>query len=619
MTQAYRPLSSLALVLISCCSASCRNPIGVRRAGYEEVYRRMNASVLNEGRLSLDSTAFLSFFGLEELYEKDPEAAIVELHDLAMKPGRRNALVVLSELSYLSASRTEQRKTYLAAAIYAYAFLFAEIPDDPLTPFDRRFRFACDLYNRALARALTPRVGAAIELFSGTLEYPFGTIEISVDRSSFPWEEAEFVEFLPADAFMVRGLSFRIRDPGLGVPLIGVRNSAFEKDRRDFVPENVKVPAVVFLRIEGGSIDGPLRGVLELYSGFGSPQVDVGGQTVPLETDLSAPLAYSLETGKLFDFALRGFFSGEDSGHEEDNGIFMLSPYEPGKIPVVFVHGTASSPAFWAPMFNGLLADRTLRKKFQFWFFIYRTGNPIAYSASLLRNSLDEVLEVLDPRGNDAALRRMVVVGHSQGGLLAKMTAIRPGTRLWDAAFEKGLEELDLEPEQEALLEDCLMFELLPYVERVIFISTPHRGSYAASGWIARLFARNINVRRELRRLGKRLFEQGLFPEGTGIPTSVENMDPENRFILALSEIPVDPDVRAHSIIPVRGDGPLEEQDDGVVEYSSASIEEADSEFVLKAGHSCQSQPEAIREVRRILLLHLGLTEGDGGAQATDG
>ena len=49
------------------------------------------------------------------------------------------------------------------------------------------------------------------------------------------------------------------------------------------------------------------------------------------------------------------------------------------------------------------------------------------------------------------------------------------------------------------------------------------------------------------------------------------------------------------------------EGDDGVVEYKSAHIEGVESELVVRSHHSVQGHPDAIEEVRRILLLHAGI------------
>ena len=82
-------------------------------------------------------------------------------------------------------------------------------------------------------------------------------------------------------------------------------------------------------------------------------------------------------------------------------------------------------------------------------------------------------------------------------------------------------------------------------------------------------------------------------------------MDPESPFLKTLVDIPIDPKVKAHSIIAVLGSGPLTEGKDGVVEYKSAHIDGVESEYVVPVGHSCQDYPLTIVEVRRILLEHV--------------
>jgi hypothetical protein len=94
----------------------------------------------------------------------------------------------------------------------------------------------------------------------------------------------------------------------------------------------------------------------------------------------------------------------------------------------------------------------------------------------------------------------------------------------------------------------------------------------------------------------------------TKMPTSIDDMTPTNRFVQTLATIPVAPQVAAHSIIAVKGDGPVEEGNDGVVEYASAHIEGVESELVVNSGHSAQGNPGTVAEVRRILLLHAAET-----------
>jgi hypothetical protein len=155
-----------------------------------------------------------------------------------------------------------------------------------------------------------------------------------------------------------------------------------------------------------------------------------------------------------------------------------------------------------------------------------------------------------------------------------------------------------------------MFFEPVPSVERVVFIATPHRGSYRATGRILRLIRRLVRLPGTLvKQLAAVLTaEAGTFRQMSmrGIPTSVENMSPGHPFIRTLAASPIPPGVTAHSIIPVRLEGPLTGQTDGVVAYESAHIEGVASERIVRSGHSTQAHPETIEEVRRILREHAG-------------
>jgi triacylglycerol esterase/lipase EstA (alpha/beta hydrolase family) len=99
-------------------------------------------------------------------------------------------------------------------------------------------------------------------------------------------------------------------------------------------------------------------------------------------------------------------------------------------------------------------------------------------SAAELRDALTSKIHELDPKGTNALLRQMVIIGHSQGGLLTKLTVTHTGDRVWKAVSDKPLEEFSASEEQRARMRRLLFLEPLPFVSRVIFISTPHRGSY---------------------------------------------------------------------------------------------------------------------------------------------
>jgi pimeloyl-ACP methyl ester carboxylesterase len=339
----------------------------------------------------------------------------------------------------------------------------------------------------------------------------------------------------------------------------------------------------------------------------------VDGQELPLESDPTAALAYQLEgnplyAAELFGLLRGGLFRGQLPRDRAQDGLFLMHPYRPGKIPLVLVHGTASSPLRWAELINELQGDPEIDARYQIWLFTYDSGNPIPYSAGRLRQALTDTLKELDPKSQDPALRRMVVLGHSQGGLLTKLTAIDSGDRIWKLVSDKPFETMQLTPESRDLLRQSLFFKPLPFVERVIFLATPQHGALMASGRIgaigAWLVSLPVGVLTRFAQAATLSGDEKLMTKLRRPPTAIDNMNPENPGLQVLASIPVTPRIPAHSIIAVEGNGPKEEGDDGVVAYRSAHIPEAVSEKVVRSGHSCQGQPETIEEVRRILNLH---------------
>jgi hypothetical protein len=226
-----------------------------------------------------------------------------------------------------------------------------------------------------------------------------------------------------------------------------------------------------------------------------------------------------------------------------------------------------------------------------------------------LRTAIEDAVHELDPQGKDPALRQGVLIGHSQGGLLAKMLVIDSGSRLWDAFSSKPLEELSVSVETRDLLRRALFVTPVPEVRRVIFIATPQHGSFVAGSTIGQLLGRLVTLPFGLvtalgETIGGNPDVVTLSPGSAGFG-SVWSMTPDNPALKAFAAIPVSPNVAAPSIIAVEGDGPVETGDDGVVTYQSAHIPEAKSELVVRSGHSVQGDPHTVAEVRRILLLHL--------------
>lgn len=358
----------LGVVLLAL--AGCARPIGAERTSVRQAYRQFAANAL-EGHLSDTSRLVLHRYGLEEAFRKDPVAALRTLHEKACADDRRDLLFALAGLNFNEATRLsrsvkpgESRKApdfYLASAIYAWLYLLGDGPEPPPGPFDRRFRNACDFYNYGVALAFSEgvRTNVVIKPSGGTRLPPPGRVEVDLSRVAFKWNLNEFVSFLPADEFHLRGLSVRDRRSGLGAPLIGVGKVM---DERQFTR---RVPATMLLRVPGtGTVrdwsEGRLRVSLELYSSYDVAEVEVGGRRIPLEADFTAPLAHGLNESFVWSLGSSQFFSAEEKVRSK---IYFTQPYSPGKIPVIFVHGTASSPVWWAEMWNTLRTDPVLRKR----------------------------------------------------------------------------------------------------------------------------------------------------------------------------------------------------------------------------------------------------------------
>jgi pimeloyl-ACP methyl ester carboxylesterase len=589
----------------------------------DEVQRELTANVLTAERPSTTSRIELQKRGLAEQYAQDPAGVLGALHaELLAKRTDANLLFALTELSFDHALHGGGRQYYLASVVYAYDYLFGWGADERLDVFNPRARLCASLYNVALARAFESKERDQIVLEAGERRLPFGTLDVAFDPAELIWGDRRLVGFTSASELGVRGLRNRYRTWGLGAPLNASTTPLDPTGKtRDFIFPRVRVPVTLLLLPQpGGSKlgSGHLAARLGVYAATDHPSIEIGERSVPLEYEPTSALAEMLGGSDVWSLELKGFLSGDLIAKRMPDRLGGLEPYRPDKIPVVFVHGTASSSARWAEMINDLSNEPEIRSHFQFWAFSYDTGNPILYSAMLLREALEKAVHDFDPDGRSNCLRQMVVIGHSQGGLLTKLMVVESGDRFWRNVSDEPFEGTKMSARNRDLLHRVTFFSPLPFVTETIFISTPHRGSYQAGGFVRNVLQRLVAFPNDLMRVSTDLLtgdEAGrVARQMNRLPTSVDNMAPGSPFVQALSDRPITPGVSAHSIIPVLGEGPLDGLKDGVVAYSSAHIDGVDSELVVRnCGHSTQGNPKTIEEVRRILAAHAAATF-DGNA-----
>jgi len=540
-----------------------------------------------------------------------------------------------AELAYLGGKEAEEDDPalavdlYGASVLYAYHYLFDDFLANVRNPYDPQFRGACDLYNAALEGALR-LVCDSGELVPGrtrTICTAVGNWDINCVLCSSNWRPEDIDHFKFASDYEIKGLKNHYRRHGLGVPLIAVRKPyANEPALAKYYPPDLSFPVTAFVRPSphpGPSADGQAmhhQASLELYDPLTTPDIAVAHRYVPLESDLTTPLAYFLSKPELDTLAWIGLLSPDlllrmrPDRPDPISGIYMAQPYEPGKIPVVMVHGLWSTPMTWIEMFNDLRSSPEIREKYQFWFYLYPTGQPFWLSAAQLRRDLAEIRQVLDPHWQQPALGRMVLVGHSMGGLVSRLQTFDSGIDYWALASEKPFQEVQAEPEVQQRLADTFFFRPDPTVRRVVTLGTPHRGSDFSNQTTQWLLGKLITYPQRLLTRRERLFldNEGFFDDDSllRVDTSIDSLSPESPIFPAMLASRRPGDVRYHNIVGVIPDDKwwlsLFSGGDGVVEEESARMTDVVSEVTVPADHTgVHSHPLAVNEVRRILLQHL--------------
>jgi hypothetical protein len=395
-------------------------------------------------------------------------------------------------------------------------------------------------------------------------------------------------------------------------------NHKEESPTERYYPPGLCFPVTAFLRVEQQTTEQANaevhRCTLELYDPLFSSDIAVCNRLVPLETDLTTPLAFFLDNPAFRDKDLATYGLFRPNLTQGIKGLYMVEPFDPNRIPVVMVHGLWSSPTTWMEMFNDLRAFPEIRSRYQFWFFLYPTGQPFWISAAQLRDTLNEVRATIDPQINNPNLDQLVLVGHSMGGLVSKMQSLESGDDFWRLLSDQPLEELRATPEEKARLAKSFYFHPNPSIKRVVTLGTPHRGSEYASDALRELSHRLIELPEMMLELGNKLTltNPGFFrnKELLTTTTSVDSLAPDCPIFPVMLRAQRAPWTRYHNIVGVVPKrtllGRVSEEGDGVVSYKSAHLEYSASEIIVPADHlEVHRHPLAILEVRRILLEHL--------------
>jgi pimeloyl-ACP methyl ester carboxylesterase len=404
--------------------------------------------------------------------------------------------------------------------------------------------------------------------------------------------------FVPADELAISGTYYRqrVRREGIGAPLLAEVDTPLENARAQFlVSTKIYYSVTAILEFQGDEAR------LVLKDPLASDNVSIGGRSYPMAADYTIGIAALLAKDKPQRL---GFIRMIRPGNYADTArLVRLQPYDPHKIPVLMIHGLQDTPATWAPLLNQLRSDPVINQHYQFWVFSYPSGYPYPYSAELLREELDRIDKTYPGH------KKIVLIGHSMGGLVTRLMVTDSGTIFWDRYFGKPPEQVPMNAKDKQVVESVLIFRPRSNVSRVIFCSTPHRGAGLATNWVGRLGIAITRLPVSMLSLGvsaaKYVATPGDSARKPRFPTSIDTLSPKNPFVQTMNTLPIADHVPYHSIIGDRGRGDTPHSSDGVVPYWSSHLDGAQSEKIVPSEHGSHQNIQGMEEIHRILILNL--------------
>nr|WP_246089118.1 alpha/beta fold hydrolase [Paraburkholderia guartelaensis] len=664
-------LASVLALLVAALLSGCAM-VRVNSLGPQQYFAMRRGDILSTGELSAATQATLRVAALDASSCRSAQQACIDTIATVGGLSTAQRLACLAELSLQMALEQTPRAgtpwtdaqfdSWLKTARYAYAFLFLGQRTAGERAFEDRQTQVRDYYNYAvqeLAGALFLRGTAETNTGNRDPQRQFiagWTIHIDLSEVRLPEGVRELSEVIPASGLSFAGLHNTYRRDGLGADLVAVTqpaqpdpestttNSAATTAGNDananagasfwLAPgsrpfNEMPSPNVTALLLFGnGTLEQLLAShdvVFSAYDPYRVESVEINGETVPLAANFSAGYGIWLARSGFARQSLRSLL-GRTRGIDRPR-IYMMQPFDPDRRIVLMLHGLASSPEAWVNVANDIQGDEMLRQHFQVWQVYYPTNVPILVNLARIRQAVQLTLAHFDPAGELPASNGMVLIGHSMGGVLARLLVSSSDDVLWVTVQNKYLPEgVDIVREDERL-NRLLRFTPMPQVERAIFIATPHRGTPFASNrlsrWVANLVRLPLALLKEFdemlqsatnadsnQRVGKTIM----------VPNSIEQLRETDPIIQSISRLPISPTVCFHSIIARRREtGPLEDSDDGVVPYRSAHLDGALSEKVIVSGHSVQETPEAIFEIRRILHEDIEVFDNHGAHEGACG
>lgn len=631
-------LTRLALANLLALAVSGCAMVSVGSVSSEDYLSARRGDVLTTGQLSASARTALQVVGSDQ---NRCNANISDCRKTLMASiglSDEQRLSTLSELWLQEALQNEEAQklepandtlkaatlsAYLESAKHAYLYLFFTSRTPDLRAMEDRQSQVRDYYNFSTQQAV-------VGLFNRYRDQ----LEQSVSQEKTyllefdPWQVSGSTaglslshkgqlpnELVAASSLTFKGLRNQYRRDGLGAELVAVFAKSVVKREDENKPwSETPFPSVtVMLHFPGNSIDSVLNGRRVELQGFDphrNSSVDVRGIRVPLAANFTSGYGLWLARSGFAQESLLSLIGRSET--LENPRIYLMQPFDPNRRVILMLHGLASSPEAWVNVANEVLGDEELRQNYQIWQVYYPTNLPLPFNNRAIRDAVNATLKNFDPDSNHRASKEMVLIGHSMGGVLARLMVSNSGDQLWESVLERYNISQQRERKLRQKIEPYVIFDAMPQPTRAIFIAAPHRGTPYAENRFARFVSGLIRLPATVLSRVTEIGQLLVNPDGAsdeplvGSINSIKNLSDQDPFVRESSKLPISSKVTYHSIMG--NDTPeviLEASSDGVVPYASAKLDGAASELVVNSWHSVQENPEAIVEIRRILREHL--------------
>jgi pimeloyl-ACP methyl ester carboxylesterase len=522
--------------------------------------------------------------------------ATVKTQPARLPMGLRAQKPLDSATKYLVAAEHEQAWAALGHDLLAAKISYGVLERQPKNESAR------SIYNFAVARVVQDIDRTDVEPWRHPVAVSTdqGTYNLVSPKPVDPEHDPSRYDLYPTDTLKIGGKFFKTYSTvsGLGAPIAVVGRTESSHFRQQYKLHRIYAPITAIVRFSGH------KAGLEFVDPLNAERITLNKQTFPLAADFDAPTALLIARERPERLGLSRVMNPE--AYADTAMLTRLQQFDPARTPVIFVHGLQETGASWAPMIDSLRHDPTIREHYQFWFFSYPSGYPYPYAAALFRRDLDGIKHTLPNH------KRIVLIGHSMGGLICRLMITDAGDKIWRDFFATPPAKTPLASDTRKALEEALVFNHRSDVKRVIFISTPHRGSEIATGWIGRIGAALVRTPQRFTSIYAAtkplLITDPAARPLNRMPNSVDTLEPNDRFVKAVSKLPIAHGIPYHSIMGDRGRGDTPNSSDGVVPYWSSHLPGARSELIVNSDHGAQYNPEAIREVERILKVNLALS-----------